>query len=207
MPRVGPFRELNRETLTPFARLIYDYMVSQTPTLLVSELSAESGISNNAIWSWLKHGIIPRRQTIVQLTERVLLPDGTPVFDLDELLTAAGWPTTRQLQRERLAHLDMLRASLDEVMALVNADPAFTESDRAAIAKFLRQKPDEFIQATNTWREFHHESPMDWQMRQSEEHAAVYEPDPIATPEDAHDQPRFRRHRADRSQSGRTTDS
>ena len=203
MPRISPLRQLNRDALTPFAQIVYDYLIGHY--VLVSELAEASGVSNNAIWSWLKHGILPRRQTIVQLAERVLLADDSPAFDLDELLTAAGLPNTRDMQRERLKYLDMLRASIDEVMARIAADPTYTASDREAIERFLRTKPDEFILATNTWREWRHESPMDWQMQQSEQHAAVYEPEPITTPEEAHRQPRPKRRPSDHPQSHRTT--
>lgn len=190
MARVSPLRQLNRDDLTPFARIVYDYLVGHY--VLVSELASASGVSNNAIWSWLKHGILPRRQTIVQLAERVRLDDDTPAFDLDELLTAAGLPNTAQEKRERLAYLDMLHASIDEVLARLHADPTYTPDDLTAIERFLRTKPEEFITATNTWREFHHDSPLAWQMQQSEEHAAVYEPAPITTPEEAHGQPHRR---------------
>ena len=203
MPRISPLRQLNRADLTPFAQLIYDYLIGHY--VLVSELAEASGVSNNAIWSWLKHGILPRRQTIVQLAERVRLDDDSPAFDRDELLTAAGLPTTAQMQRERREYLDTLNASVDEVMALVNADPHYTSEHRAAIERKLRALPEKFIAVTNTHGEFHHASPLQWQMTQSEEHAAVYDPPPIASAEEAHGQQRRRRHPSAGEQARRIT--
>lgn len=199
MPRVNVLRQVDREKLTPFGAVIYDYLVSFQPSKTVSEFADETGVSANAITSWLKYGVPPTRKSIVKIAERA------PDLPLDELLTAAGLPTTEQVRRERLAHLDMLRASIDEVMEMVRADPTFTAADRAVIERFLRTKPDEFIRATDTWREFHHESPIAFMASQSEEHTAVYEPEPITTSEEAHGQPRPRRRPSGHPQSHHKT--
>lgn len=193
MPRVSPLRQLDRARLTPFAQIVYDYLMGHY--VLVSELAEMSGVSNNAIWSWLKHGILPRRQTIVQLAERARLDDDTPAFEMDELLLAAGLPTTAQMQRERVAHIGMLQESIDEVMATINADAGFTPEQRSLIEARLRRLPEEFVAATNTYAEWRHTAPMDWQMRRSEERAAVFAPEPITSPDEAHNQPPRNRHR------------
>lgn len=174
---------LDVDQMTPFARMVYDYLLSFRPNKIVAELSEETGISNQTIWDWLRKGTIPRRSTIVQLAERSDLP-------LDELLLAAGLPTTEQVRRERLAQLDMLRGSIDDAMALVNADPTYSDADRAVIRRFLERRPDEFIQAADTWREYHHASPTAFAAEQSQERATVFEPEPISTSEEAHGQPR-----------------
>jgi transcriptional regulator with XRE-family HTH domain len=187
MARSGSLATVEQERLTPFGRLLYDYLLSFRPTKTVPEFAREVGVSAQAVWDWLRAGTLPRRATLVLISERV------PDLPLDELLAAAGLPTTAQVRRERLAHLDMLRASIDEVMALVNADPAYSESDRVVIRRFLERKPSEFVTVTDTWREYHHESPTAFTASQSEEHAAVFEPAPIRSPEEAHGLPR-RRH-------------
>lgn len=184
MPRVGPFRELDRATLTPFAQLIYDYLASQMPTMLVSELAAESGISNNAIWSWLKHGIIPRRATVVQLAERV-----PALASLDELLEAAGLPTTADMRRERMEHLALFHASIRETAAALESDPRFTPDERAIITRYLESLPASFVTDTDTWREWQHASPAMSEAEQSTDDAAVYHPAPISSAEEAHGQP------------------
>ena len=166
MPRVGSFRQINRASLTPFAQLVYDYLLSFQPTKLVSELALESGISNNAIWSWLRHGILPRRATVVQLAERV--PD---LATLDELLAAAGLPSTATVQRERQAHAAMLRESLRELLALVDTDPAFGPEERALIHRAMARKVEEFVAQTDTWREYGHASPALHEAQRAEEQA------------------------------------
>ena len=199
MPRSGSLATVEQEHLTPFGRLLYDYLLSFKPTKTVPEFARAVGVSTQAVWDWLRAGTLPRRATLVLISER--LPD----LPLDELLAAVGLPTTEQVRRERLAHLDMLRASIDEVMALVRADPTFTAEDRVVIERFLRRKPEEFIHATDTWREFHHDSPTAFVASQSEEHAVVYEPEPITSPEEAHGQPRPKRHPSGHPQSHRAT--
>lgn len=185
MPRVGPFRELHPEKLTPFARLIYDYMVSQTPTLLVSELAADSGISNNAIWSWLKHGIIPRRQTLVLLAERV------PDLPLEELLEAAGLPSTEDMRAQRIAEMARLRESVALVERLLMESPDISDAAKAELARGmdgLRHLPGGFLAATDTHHESNALSPANYEAWRATHEAQVYEPEPITTPEQAHGQ-------------------
>ena len=181
MPRGGALSQIDQSRLTPFAQIVYDYLLSQMPTMLVKDLSDETGISNNAIWSWLRHGVIPKRQTIVQLAERV--PDIAP---LDELLRAAGLPTTEEVQRERLAHTDPLRASLETLMALVDSDPAITPASCDDVRRFLERQLQAFIARTDTWREWNHASPAQHEAQRAADEAQVYEPEPITTPEQAH---------------------
>ena len=188
MPRTNVLRQVDREKLTPFASLIYDYLVSFQPSKTVTEFADESGVSANTITSWLKHGTAPLRSSVVKIAERV------PDLPLDELLRAAGLPTTEQVRRARLAHLGMLHASIDEVMANLRADPTIPESDLAAFERVLRRKPEEFIAATDTWREYRHESPAAFAAQQAEATAEVFPAAPIATAEEAHGHPRRRHH-------------
>lgn len=199
MARSGSLATVEQERLTPFGRLLYEYLLSFKPTKTVPEFAREVGVSAQAVWDWLRAGTIPRRATLVLIAER--LSD----LPLDELLAAAGLPSTEEQRRERLAHLEMLRASIDEALALIEADPAYTAADRAVIERFLRTKPQEFIGATDTWHEYHHESPTAYEASRSEEHAAVYEPEPISTPEEAHGQSARRRRPTDERPARRPT--
>lgn len=126
------FRELDREKLTPFARMLYDYMLSFSPTMLVFELARETGIANNTIWSWLKYDIIPRRSTIIALAQR------TTGLDVDELLRAAGLPDTSQSDAERRLQMRVYRVMLKRLEQSMERDPHLTPEMRAQFLAYLR---------------------------------------------------------------------
>lgn len=179
MPRSGSLATVNQDDLTPFGHLLYDYLLSFKPTKTVPEFARDVGVSTQAVWDWLRARTVPRRATLVLISERTDLP-------LDELLRAAGLPSTEEVRRARREHLGMLHASIDEVMALVRADPEFTDADIAIIERFLRKKPGDFIMATDTWREYHHESPTVFAAQQAEERAEVFDPEPAPQPHPTH---------------------
>jgi transcriptional regulator with XRE-family HTH domain len=181
MTRSGSLGTVDRGRLTRFGRLLYDHLLSFKPTKTVPEFAREVGVSSQAVWDWLRAGTIPRRATLVQIAERVELP-------LDELLEAANLPSTEEQKRERAAHVAMLRASVRELASLAEADPHFSPEERATILRFLRSKPEDFLRDTDSWREFHHESPAAYEAERAEDQAEVYEPAPITSPEEAHGQ-------------------
>lgn len=116
MAGTSGFRQLDRANLSPFARMIYDYMLSAQPyPKLVSELAEESGVSNNAIWSWLKHGVIPRRSTVIHFASRTGL-------DVDELLRAAGMMDTRVSDIERRGAARVARIVMKQVEQLIREE-------------------------------------------------------------------------------------
>lgn len=200
MPRESVLGQLDPAQLTPFARLIYEYLVSFRPSRDVTWLGRQSGIAPNTIAAWLKYGITPKRQKVVQLAERV--PD---LATLDELLLAAGLPSTATVQRERAAHSDVLRASLEELLRLVDADPTFDADARALIHRAMEGKVAEFIGQTDTWREYSHASPAQHEAQRAMDDALVYEPEPITTPDQAHGNepsPPRRRSRTDHPSGG-----
>lgn len=71
------------EELTPFARLIRDYLFSFKPTKTVADLARETGITSQTIWDWMHNDVVPRRATILQLH------DSTGIA-LNDLYRAAG---------------------------------------------------------------------------------------------------------------------
>lgn len=197
MPRVSSLRQLDRANLTPFARLVYDYLLSVQPTKLVSELAEESGVSNNAIWSWLKHGITPRRQTIVQLAERV--PDLAP---LDDLLAAAALPSTAEMRVSRRAEVARFEASVALFERLIQESDDLSDETKRAVAQVaqrIRTQPDVFLRATDTYREYNDPSPAQVEAERGLDDALVYEPEPITSPEQAHGQRRPTPHPQPRS--------
>lgn len=179
---------LDVDQMNPFARMVYDYLLSCRPNKLVAELSEETGISNQTIWDWLRKGTLPRRATIVQLAERV------PDLPLDDLLNAAGLPSTAEVKRQRSERLDMMHASVDEMKALLAQDGAYSPEEREMIGRFLSTLPEQFIRDTDTHREFHHESPTAFDAQRAIMDATITPPDEQdATPRAGHPPHRRRR--------------
>lgn len=75
------------DNLTPFGRVVQDFMLDQRPNLSVADLADRTGITAQAIHNWLNKGAIPTRQTLS------LLAAGTGM-SLRALYDAAGyeWP-------------------------------------------------------------------------------------------------------------------
>jgi transcriptional regulator with XRE-family HTH domain len=128
---------LDEAQMTPFARMIYDYLLSSRPNKLVADLAYETGINNQTIWDWLRKGVIPRRATITELSHKTGMP-------LDELLHAAGLPTDAEVARERIGHARVARTlarryevALDQ---LTSENPAFTEQQRALLRRWAREE-------------------------------------------------------------------
>ena len=162
------------EELTPFARLVREgYMWAQTPNLSVSDLATRTGISKQTIWSWLNHGAIPRRASIVQLAE-------TTGLDLDELLASVGLPTTEDVRAARVEEIDRLRASVAMVERALMADALLSPETKAALARsidMLRAQPERFISSTDTYREWNALSPAEHEARRARETAQVERPE------------------------------
>lgn len=144
MARTSGFRQLDRAQLSPFARMIYDYMLSAQPyPKLVSELAEESGVSNNAIWSWLKHGVIPRRSTIVPFAARTGL-------DVDALLRAAGMPDSHVSDIERRGAARVARIVTKRVEQLIQEEGIGTPEGARRFLDALRSREGLMVEAILT---------------------------------------------------------
>lgn len=137
--------------LTPFAQIVYGYLMRDQPTKLVADLAYETGINNQTIWDWLRKGVIPRRATIIELSRKTGLP-------LDDLLRAAGLPTEAELALDRAGNARAARllarryeAALDQ---LTTNNPTFTDAQRALLRRWAREElPAVLLQGDDLLRE------------------------------------------------------
>lgn len=130
-------RDLDVGRMKPFARMVYDYLLSEQPTRLVADLAAETDINNQTIWDWLRKGVTPRRETIMTLGQKTGMP-------VDDLLRAAGLPTVAETVQERQGANRVLRKlamryakALDKLM---EEHPEFTESQRELLQRWAREE-------------------------------------------------------------------
>lgn len=77
-PRWKPLEEL-----TPFGRLLQEWMWAQKPPLTISDLAARTGIHRQTIWQWLQKGTLPNIDSLPPLSAGTGLP-------IEELAEAAG---------------------------------------------------------------------------------------------------------------------
>lgn len=173
------------EELSQFARLVREgYMWAQTPNLSVSDLAARTGISKQTIWSWLNHNATPRRATIVQLAEHTEL-------DLDELLEAAGLPSTEELREQERAKVAEMRRYNELFIRELLASPAISDATKDDLRRNIHliiSQPEQYLASLNTYREWNAPSPAEFEAQRATEQVDVFEPEPITTPEQAHGQ-------------------
>lgn len=124
------------EQLTPFARLVREWMWRQVPPMSVPQLADLTGISKQAIWGWFQHDSLPRRDTVLALARATGL-------DTDELLRAAGLPDTRASEVKRRGAARIYGVLLKRIERELRSDPRLSDSDIAAmLAVYQRIGPE-----------------------------------------------------------------
>jgi transcriptional regulator with XRE-family HTH domain len=71
------------EEMTPFARLLWDYMWAQGPAFTMAILARKIGVSQQSVADWFYKDSIPKPKTLEAVAEATHIP-------LDELYRAAG---------------------------------------------------------------------------------------------------------------------
>lgn len=144
MPR-ATLGELDWDNMTPFAQIIYTYLLSFRPTKLVADLARETGISDQAIWRWLRDGTLPRRGTIMDLHRGTGIP-------LEELLHAAGLLTVEEALARRRENQRVVHLMVEQMKASAMSNPHFTADEQRAVLEWLEKLPEEFLAGADIQR-------------------------------------------------------
>lgn len=155
MPRM-PNISRERKDLTPFAALLDNWLWQNHTT--AGQLAIKLGLSYNSVWYWLKHGVIPRMDTLVKLAEVTGIPLGAiyeslnipipsvaePQPSLNELL-AAEW---EKMIADVVA---VMRAdgvgepAIQQVVAHIRDRQFGTHRERHVLAEFAPPPPERVV--------------------------------------------------------------
>lgn len=119
-------RSKSRDEMTPFARLLWDYIWSQGPGMNMARLARKIGVTQQSLSDWFSKDAIPRPKTLGAIADATGIP-------LSDLYAAADypWPATGG---------GPIPESLDEIASAVERSDELPPDARNEIIRIIRER-------------------------------------------------------------------